>query len=155
MAVQVSANNTSVPFIRSGFSLVKESETILTDAGRTAVLVFGTVMAKIAATGKWQPLTVLTGVDGSAVAQGIYIGEDIAAADLVAGDVVNVPILTGGACTVDENQVILDEGTLDIDDVFSSSNAAAVYLVVTIRDLLAQRGIYLEDTINIDEFENA
>ncbi len=155
MPVQVSRNNSSVPFIRSGFSLVKESETLLQDAGRSVALLFGTVMAKIAATGKWQPLTVLTGVDGSAVAQGIYIGEDITAAALVAGDVVNVPILTGGACTVDENQVVMDEGTLDIDDVFSSSNAAAVYYVVTVRDLLAQRGIYLEDTIDIDEFENA
>ncbi len=155
MPVQVSSNNTSVPFIRSGFSLVKESETLLQDAGRSVALLFGTVMAKIAATGKWVPLTSLTTTTGASVAQGIFIGEDIAAADLVAGDVVNQPILTGGACTVDENQVVMDEGTLDIDDVFSASDATNVYYVVTVRDLLAQRGIYLEDTIDIDEFENA
>jgi len=153
MTVQVSQNNSSVPFIRSGQSLIRDNETLLTDGSRSIPLAFGTVMAKVAASQKWVPLTSLTAANGDAVAQGIFIGSAVAAADLVAGDVVGAPILVGGGCTIDKDQLVL-ENSLTIDSVFSSSNAATVYLKVTIRDLLAMRGIYLENTIDIDGYES-
>lgn len=160
MAVQNSANLSTVPFVRSGESLVKEGQTLLTDGGRATPLLSKTVVAKVAASQKWVPLTSLTAVDGGAVAQGIYLGDDIAAADIAAGDIADFgPVLVGGACTVDENQVVMDDGTVDIDDVFSGnaagSGTATPYFVVTVRDLLAMRGIYLEATVDIDEYENA
>jgi len=153
MAVQTLQNNSSVPFIRSGESYTKESETILKDIGRSAPLVFGTVMAKVAASQKWVPLTSLTATDGSAIAQGIFVGADIPAASLVAGDVTGQPILVGGAVTVDENQITV-ENSLTLDSVFTEGGATH-YIVVTVRDLLAMRGIFAEDTVDIDEYENA
>ena len=154
MSVQDRLNITTVPFIRNGDSFVKEAETILQDAGRSVVLVPFTVMAKVAATQKWVPLTSLTTTTGASVAQGVYMGDEIAAADLVAGDVVDSPILVGGSCLVDDGQIILDEGTLTLDDVFSSSDATNVYEVITVRDQLARRGIFVESTVDIDSFEN-
>lgn len=154
MSVQDRLDITTVPFIRNGISLVHEAETILQDAGRSVVLAPFTVMAKVAATQKWVPLISLTTTTGASVAQGVYMGDEIAAADLVAGDVVDVPILVGGACKVDDGQIILDEGTLTLDDVFSATDSTNVYYVVTVRDQLAQRGIFVRSTVDIDSFEN-
>jgi len=158
MAVQASQNNTSVPFIRSGTSYAKENETLLQDAGRSTVLASGTVMAKVAASQKWVPLTSITAVDGSAIAQGIFIGADVTAAALVAGDVTGQPILVGGGCTVDENQITV-ENSLTLETVFTANavgtGVATPYYLVTVRDLLAQRGIFAKDTVDIDEYENA
>lgn len=149
MSVQVTTQNDTRDFILGLAALSKDQETIIQDAGRSAVLSFGTVMAKISASQKWTPLTSLTAVDGSAVPQGIYVGPDIAAADLVAGDVVDVPILVGNA-VVDENQVVL-ENSLTLDDVFVSSDATNVYFEVTVRDLLAMRSIFVESSVDITE----
>lgn len=249
MSVQVSQNNTSVPFIRSGVSLAKENETIEQDAGRSAVLAFATVMAKknltvpttgtadggntgngtvtavaaaaggpaplvgayvltctfvvtnggvfkledpngnivadnltlrvgagllttfvaggliftvtdgstdfaaadfftitTVAVGKWIPFDPAAIADGSALFAGIYLGEELTAAAIVAGDIPVSPMLVGAACTVDLNQLVFE-------------NSAALATVQadgrTLEQAMAGFGIFVEDTINIDEFENA
>ena len=248
MAVQTSRNNSSVPFIRSGVSLVKENETIEQDAGRSAVLEFGTIMAKknltvpttgtagsntgngtvtavaaavggpaplvgayvltctfavtnggvfkledpngnivadsltlrvgadllttfvaggliftitdgstdfaaddeftitTVAVGKWIPFDPSAIADGSALFAGVYIGEELTAAAIVAADIPTSPMLVGGACTVDENQLAFE-------------NSAALATVQadgrTLEQAMAGFGIFSEDTIDIDEFENA
>ena len=86
MAVQSNSDNSSVPFIRFANPAVIDEEAVLSqDAGRSAVLASKTLMAKIAATQKWEPFTDETATDGTAIPQGIYVGPDIPAADLVAG----------------------------------------------------------------------
>jgi hypothetical protein len=148
MTVQSRADQANLAFILSGNSLFRDNETILTDAARVAPLVFGTVMAKVSASGKWVPFTDPTAVDGTATARGVYIGPDITAAALVAGDVVGVPVLFGGCCTIDAQQLVIETGTL------ATVVGAATVNNHTVQDDLARFGIFVEDTIDIDAFEN-
>lgn len=90
--------------------------------------------------------TAGTGGGGVDSPRGIYLGGSITAAELVAGDVVDRPILVGGCCTVDSGQIVL-ENSLAVTDVVESKGDI-------IRGVLATNGIYLEDTIDADEFEN-
>lgn len=150
MSVQVSNNNANLPFVLHGVAYSRGDQILLQDAGRSVPLVFGTVMARIAATQKWVPLTDLAAVNGSALGRGIYIGADIAAAALVAGDVVDNNILTGGALTVDEAQIVL-ENSLTLE----SAMEAGTINERTIRDQLVYSGIFAEDTVAISSFENA
>ena len=148
MAIQGETDNTNVAFIRTGMSLVKNS-TIAQDAGRTAVLAYGTLMAKVSATQLWTPFIDETATDGTAIPQGIYLGQEITAAALVAGNVVDSLILVGGALTIDEGQLVIE----------NSKTLATVITVGTtdlrtVRDQMANRGIFVEDTVDISSFEN-
>lgn len=247
MNVQISADNSTVPFIRSGETFAKESETILQDAGRTAVLEDLTLMSEIPMTvigsgvaasgntgdgvmsgivfaagggaregeytltctvsgtntgtfkledpddnliadgltllagaglsttfveggfeftvtdgttdfivgdiftftttalGKWTPFDE-GGVGGAQIPTGVYLGGDILAATLVAGDVVGSPMLVGGNCTIDENQLVI-EGTATLASVLANGK--------TVRATLYEIGIFSEDTVDIDSFENS
>lgn len=246
-AVQVSSNNSTVPFIRSGQTLAKESETIIQDAGRSIALAFATLMSKISlslpttgtadvgnvgdgtvtavsfAAGEGpregiyelectaevgnggtfkltdpggniiandlvltagagattvfivggMTFTITDGaedfdtgdiftieatavdkwtafeedeVNGAQIPIGVFLGSEILAATIVAGDVVDEPILVGGCCTIDENQLVI-EGAATLDSILVNGK--------TIRDTLYEIGIFSEDTVDIDSFENA
>lgn len=148
MSVQSRLNNSVLAFILAGLALNKTDQTLFTDAGRTTDLVFGTLLAKIAATQKWVPFTDETATDGTASPQGIYIGPDIASANIAAADVTDIAVLIGNA-VVDVNQIIIENSkTLDTIIGVTSVNAR------TVRDQLAFRGIFAEDTVNISSFEN-
>jgi hypothetical protein len=149
MSVQSSIDNRNIPFILTGIGITRGDATILQDAGRGSVaLVFGTLMAKIAATQKWVPFTDETATTGAANPQGVYVGAEITGAALVAGDVLDVPILVGDA-VVDVNQLVIENSkTLDTIIGVTSVNAR------TVRDQLAFRGIFAEDTVAISDFEN-
>ena len=148
MAVQTSINNAILAFILGGLALSRSDQILLTDAGRTTDLLFGTLLAKVAATQKWVPFISETATDGTASPQGIYIGPDIASADIVAGDIADLAVLVGDA-VVDVNQVVIENSkTLDTIIGVTSVNAR------TVRDQLAFRGIFAEDTVNISGFEN-
>jgi hypothetical protein len=95
MAVQVRLDVDLTPLIRGGQSAVEQNAILLTDAGRSVPLVFGTLLSKVAASGKYVPFTDEAAVDGSALPSGVYIGPDIPAADIVAGDVPELPIYLG------------------------------------------------------------
>jgi len=143
MTVQVRTDFTNYPFILSGKGAQREAETIAQDAGRTTPLVKYTVMTYVGATGKWSPYTTIA----TEVPCGIYLGGDITAAELVAGDVVNRPILVGGlGCTVDESQLVF-ENSLTLESVVAA-------LSVTTRIALSWLGIFSEATIDGDELEN-
>jgi hypothetical protein len=146
MAVQNRADNTNAPLILSGETFVM-SQTIHQDAARAVPLLYGTVMGQIAATGMWEPWVNTAAVDGTQLPTGIYLGADIPAADLVDGDIEGKPILLGGCCTVDEARIVLDQDILDIDD-------AVPAITLTGRALLRSVGIFVEDTVDISEFEN-
>ncbi len=152
MAVQTKLNNTSMPFILEGQSFVKTG-TIVKDAARTTVLKQFTVLAKVASSRKYTPYVSATQTTGASMPLAIYLGPDIAAADLVADDVDDLDILVGGGCTVDENQVVFDDDTLSADTVVNAA-AANPYMVMTARDCLAMFGIFMQDTTDISEFEN-
>jgi len=149
MAVENRADYSNVPFIRHGIAITKDSETLLKDAGRSVPLVYGTLMTKVSASQKWVPFTDETATDGTAIPLGIYVGDDVTAAALVADDVVDAPVLVGQA-VIDKNQLVIE----------NSKTLATVITVGTtdirnVEDHLANIGIFAEDTVDIDEFENA
>lgn len=148
------------PFILHGYPGTRaDKAVILQDAGRGVVaLLQFTLMSQISTAGgsfeKWVPFTDLVAVDGTAIPSGIYMGEDIAGADLVAGDVLDVPIITGGV-KFDEDKLVFDEDTRAYTDVIAASNAAAVYFKRTVRQTLTEKQLIPQATASNTSFENA
>lgn len=149
MAVQNRTDINNVALIRFGIAATLQAAILLQDAGRTEVLKYGTLMAKVAASQKWVPFTNEAATNGSAHPQGIYIGPDVAASDLVAGDVENAHILVGNGVFIDENQLVI-ENSKTLDTVITVGTTD----LRTVRDHLACRGIFVESTVDISSFEN-
>lgn len=149
MSVQNRADNSSVPFIRSGLTFSKEAEIIAQDGGRSTALAKNTVMAQNATTKKWEPWTDIAATDGTAIPKGIYLGDEILAATLVAGDVVDSPMLVGGNCTVDTDQLVF-ENSLTLDTILATASIEARRS----EDELNKIGIFPESTVDVDGFEN-
>jgi len=99
----------------------------------------------VAGGGGYVPLDP-AGVDGSQLFAGIYVGQDIAAADLVAGDIDDSLILIGGACPVDLNQIVY-ENSATLTTLQSDGK--------TIEQAMQSYGIFPMDTVDISSFENA
>jgi hypothetical protein len=158
MAVESRLDLTNYPFFLSGRLIHRDNETVKQDAGRTTPLKRYTLMAQVAATGKWVPLTDVAALDGSNTARGIYVGDDISAAALVAGDVTACPIVVGGdLSTFDGAQLVL-ENSLTLASVCSDDPAGADNGAVNVRrisDDLARIGLYAESAVDIENFENA
>lgn len=149
MTVQTRLDNTTVPFIRNGISVAKESETLLQDAGRSGNIVQFTLMAQITATKKWEPFTDETATDGTAIAKGIYLGDAITEAAIKAGDVVDLPILIGGAaCFIDSAQLTI-ENSKTLDTVVGGATVEKH----RVEDDLNEIGIFVETTVDIDVLE--
>lgn len=93
--------------------------------------------------------TAGTGGTGVDVPQGIYMGDDITAAALVAADVVDLPIILRGVM-FDEDRLVL-ENSLDLDDVVGAGDPGSK----TIRDILIDRNLVPTTTSAINRAENA
>jgi hypothetical protein len=143
--VQARENIDTTPFILAGFP-VSETRIIAQDAGRTTDMAYGTVMVMDPATLKLEPFTDETAVDGTEKPIGILL-ETLATADIVAGDIADIPILVGGDAYVDQNKLVI-ENSKTLDTVITT-------LKVTVRQALKYANIYVEDTVSIDAFENA
>lgn len=125
MAVQATQVDISTrPFVLHSYPANRKKVTIKQDVYRTEDLAPYTVLGRIAATGLYVPLTDVEATDGSAIPAGIYIGDGITAAELVAGNVTDCPVLTSGA-RFDEGQLVL-ENDVDIDDTVTG--AALTYV---------------------------
>ena len=128
--------NTEGFWLRGDYD-VKDDLTILTDGGRAIPLAKYTLMAQIVATLKLVPMTSLVLTTGASVPFGIFLGEDIPAADLVAGDVTDQQIaVLGEPADFDIDKLVFDQGTLDIDDIIDTGTIQAT----TIRSKLSQLG---------------
>jgi hypothetical protein len=149
MGVQARQDNTTEPLILSDDSLVRNGD-IAQDEARTTDLLKWTVVAKNATTGLWVPFNDLTNTEGESVPRGIYLGDDILAADLVDGNIEDIPILVGNA-TVNESLVVFDDDTLDADDIVNPATIEAR----TVREAMYESaGIFFEETVSITEPEN-
>lgn len=150
MAIQVRVDNDTRPFILNGVGASVMDGVMLQDAGRgTTALTRYTLLAKVAATGKWVPFTDETATDGTAIPQGVYMGDDIAGADLVAGDVVDLPILVGAGVFVDKNLLVIENSKL-----LTTVITVGTTDLRTVADHMANRGIFMEDSIEISGYEN-
>ena len=121
--------------------------------GTVSVLTAGAAGTDVSGAGFLNGLTAVgtatagSGNDGENTPAGIYTGGSITAAELVAGDVVNRPVLVGGEVTIDVEQLIL-ENSLDLDDIVVETQQ-------TIRQMLYNIGIRPEVTRAGDLTENA
>lgn len=129
--------------VLEGKARYANGQTILTDGSRTAILKNFTVMGQVQSSRKWVPLTDVTATDGSAVNLGLYVGPDITAAALVAGDVTGVDILIGSDVTVDSANITL-ENSLTLNTIVGT-----VINQTTIYNLLRKTGIFATGTREI------
>ena len=113
--------------------------------GATDFIVGDKFTIAIAVNGKSVPFDI-SAVDGSEIPESIYMGDDIAAADLVAGDVVDVPLVYEGL-KFDEDKLIFDDGTTTLDSVLSTGK--------TVRETLALATLIPQKTQTASAFENA
>lgn len=149
MAYQGRDDLSITPLVLSDNSDVEMGD-IVQNEERTTDLLFGTVMAKIAASGAWTPFISVAGVDGSGVPRGIYFGDDIDAADLAEADIEDVPILVGNA-RVNEDLVIWDDDTLSADTVVAPGTVEARSARRALQETV---NIRLEATVDSTAHEN-
>lgn len=148
MSVQARKDTSNKSFILdSSLSLSEDDAVFLQDGGRATPLLFGTLVAKIAASQKYVPYTDETAVNGTAVPAGVYIGADIPAADLVAGDVVDSIVLLGGGALIDENKLVIENGKL------LTTVIGATLEQRTVEDELNKRGIFVGASEDSTSFE--
>ena len=105
------------------------------DAGRTTVLKANTIMGKDVATGKFVPAVGATVATTTNIA--VYIGGEIASADLVAGDIEDCDLIVGGDCKLREDMLVVDGDASTLDTVVGTGDTAT-----TLRDILHRAGIY-------------
>lgn len=99
----------------------------------------------VTAVDKWVPFDP-AGAPGYRTPKGIFMGDEIAAADLVAADVANQPILIGGAgCVIDGSQLVFDASVSSL-----AVSLETISVGKSVRDHLYNIGIFPEDTIDID-----
>jgi len=92
-------------------------------------------------------VTAAAGATSENTVAGIYIGDSITAAQLVAGDVVHCPIIVAGTgATINSSQIVL-ENSLALTDVIPHEHQ-------TIFDALVKIGLVPEETIDIAGYEN-
>jgi len=149
MSVQVSLNIATYKLIKDGIAYAKTNETLAQDAGRATDLLVNTLMAYNPTTKKWEPFTDETATDGTGYPRGIIL-ETVAAADIVAGDVADLPILVGGGCRVDESMIVI-ENSKTLETVIN----VPAGVNVSVEDYLRALGIFTIPTVDIDEYENA
>jgi len=148
MAVQITNENTNVPFIHNDDSLVRTG-TIAQDAQRTEDLLQYTVLAYNATNQNWVPFIELADTEGESMPRGIYLGEDIDADDLKDGDIEDALILVGNAY-VNRNLVVWDQ---DLQTSDSIVNPATVNATSAENALVETAGIYLEDSEAISDYD--
>ena len=150
MAMQARLDIDTTDFTISERPALREDDAVLLqDAGRSTVLAPFTLMGKIAATGKWNTFTDETDVTGLAGYFGIYMGPEIAAATIVAGDVVDLPIVYQGM-TFDEDKLVIE----------NSKTLATIVDVGTVparslRDAIAGQDLIAQQTRTATSFENS
>jgi len=134
-ALQNSAVNKTFALILSEDAKILPFETLLTDAARTVVLASGTIMSQVASTKKWVPWlnANLADTTGLQYPLGVYIGPDVTAAALAAGDVTEAPILVGDA-VLDINLLVFDKGST------GAGTANTIDVIPTVPTSLALRG---------------
>lgn len=86
-------------------------------------------------------------VDGAQLFAGIYTQQAIATADIVAGDVSDIKIITGGeSCLIDEDMLVF-ENSVTLATIMPDGQ--------TLQKHMEMIGIFTVDTQDIDGYENA
>lgn len=136
-------NGDAFVFISPTAGLPASSISVLSDpaAGGTDISGVG-FLNGITAVGT---VTAATGSDGTDKPAGIYMGNEITAAALVAGDIDDQPLLIGSDKMIDEDMIVL-ENSLTLADVVVATGR-------TIREELELMGIYPRKSINDQQIQ--
>lgn len=132
------------PILRLADALVRDSETLLQDAGRSGDLEKYTVMARNPATNKLVPLTNAAATDGTEIPCGLS-AQSATEAAIQAADVTNF-LLYVKVGRIDEASIVL-ENSLTLETEITNQN-------MTIRDLLYRIDIYPEPGRDVQRPEN-
>jgi hypothetical protein len=143
MSVELWSTANTVPFLRGGSPLVRY-ETIIQIGLHVGDLVAGTVLGRIGSSRKWQPVTP-GNTDGTQFPNGVLL-RTISEAQIQAGDVDDVPIMTGGQAVVLAASGLTIEAPATLDTVVANPTN----LNMTIRDLMAWANMYVIDDQNIE-----
>lgn len=154
MAGQASLSIDITPLVLSGVPYFKTG-TLEQDAGRSDPLEVYTVLGYIGgATKKWVPLTDIDALDGSNKPAGIYVGPELTAAAIAAGDVTlqDAAIIVGGmGCVLDQNKLVFENSlTLDTDIDYIDTGGSNGSLG-TIEQLLRSIGLFMGDVVDASE----
>lgn len=149
MAVQVSTNNITVPFVRDGVPFVKDNEVLVQDAGRSGNMVAYTLMAYNPTSAKWVPFTDETATDGTQWPRGILMKTYTEAA-IKAGDIADVPIVVGGRGLVIDNSQLVIENSKTLATIINSPAGTNK----NVENVLNEIGIFVQVTVDIDAYQN-
>jgi hypothetical protein len=149
MAVQARRDNTNFPFILNGMALTKGDQTVVQDAGRATAMALYTVMTYDPATAKWNSWTDETATDGTQYPKGILL-RALTAAEIVAGDVSDVPIMVGGLGVLVNEDLLVIENSLTLATVIN----VPTNLNSTAEGELNKIGIWPEIAASMDLLEN-
>ncbi len=151
MAVQSRSNISNVEFLRGGWFISRDTQTLLKDATRSGDIVSGTVMCRIAASGKWETFTGSTATTGVAVPKGIYVGPDITEAAIQAADVTGLSIVVGGGAGLYDQDDITIENSKTLDTVVTVGTTD----LATVEEWLRRIGLFATSGVAIDGYENS
>lgn len=142
------------PIVLSGYPFLKAG-TLETDGGRSAPLEVYTVLGyKGGATAKWVPLTDIDALDGSNQPAGIYVGPEITAAAIAAGDVTlqDASVIVGGlGCVLDQNKLVFENSLTLATDIDYIDTGGSNGSLGTIEQLLRKLGLFMGDIVNASE----
>lgn len=141
MPVQARANIDTRQLVIDGIANVKTDQTFEQDAGRASDVLVNTLVVLETSTGKWNTFTN----EATQLPGGIIL-QTLAQADVVAGDVDGVSILTGGNCVIDSTMLVIENSKL--------LTTALTGLDVTVEQFMGMLGIFVKAGVNIDEHEN-
>jgi len=145
--VQRRLDHAPAGFIVKGAGVYTTAAVIAQDGSRSEPLLSKTLMARKSADAKFTPFINEAAADGTAIPVMIYMGPDIAAADLVAGDIANVVGLLSDAW-FDEEQLVI-ENSKSLNQVIVIDNDHR-----TIRERLRSMGLVPVLTQSISNPEN-
>jgi len=118
---------------------MKRQVTLAQLPGRTTDLLHGTVLAHVAADDEYTPLRELALTTGASKASAVYLGPDIAFADIAAASIPKAEVVIGDV-QLDESRVVFENGRAKDDVIVDGVNTH------TVEDDLIARSIYLIPT---------
>jgi hypothetical protein len=147
MGITTRAAIDTVPFLRGGAPLTIYG-TINQDGGRSGDMLNGTLMGRLAITGKWVPLAPAA-TDGSQFPRGI-LARTLLEADIQAGEIPDVPIIKGGSppIIVASDQLIVETG--DINTVVNQP----AQINSRVEDLMIWANMYVLDNQDIERLQS-
>ncbi|MCK4817424.1 hypothetical protein KA005_16760 [bacterium] len=136
-----------IPLTDGGATIIKGAGLLFTITDGATPFIAGDFCTMIVATGslKYAAL-VADSADGTQFPAGIYNGDDITAAAVVAGDVDLPVIVIGGDGKINRSSIVFHNGADTLDTIVNGK---------TLEAHLNDMGLFFKDVVDVAEYENA